>query len=36
MSSSVSVTIRAVRTILTAPRGQRLVVVKVDTSEPGL
>jgi mannonate dehydratase len=31
-----SVTIRTVRTILTAPRGQRLVVVKVDTSEPGL
>ncbi len=29
-------TIRAVRTILTAPRGQRLVVVKVETSEPGL
>jgi mannonate dehydratase len=31
-----SLTIRTVRTILTAPRGQRLVVVKVDTSEPGL
>ena len=27
-----SLTIRTVRTILTAPRGQRLVVVKVDTS----
>jgi mannonate dehydratase len=31
-----SLTIHTVRTILTAPRGQRLVVVKVDTSEPGL
>ncbi len=30
------VTIRAVRTILTAPRGVRLVVVKIETSEPGL
>lgn len=31
-----SLTIRAVRTILTAPRGLRLGVVKVETSEPGL
>ena len=29
-------TIRSVRTILTAPRGINLVVVKVETSEPGL
>jgi len=31
-----ALTIRAIRTILTAPRGLRLVVVKVETSEPGL
>ena len=30
------ITIRAVRAILTAPRGIALVVVKVETSEPGL
>lgn len=30
------ITIRDVRTILTAPDGIRLVVVKVETSEPGL
>jgi len=36
MSMSSSVTIRSVRAILTPPRGQRLVVVKVETSEPGL
>src|SRR5205807_5111220 len=30
------VTIRDVRTILTAPNGIRLVVVRVDTGEPGL
>src|SRR5438270_9323638 len=30
------ITIRDVRTILTAPAGIRLVVVKVETSEPGL
>src|SRR5437667_8420069 len=30
------VTIRDVRTLLTAPNGIRLVVVRVDTSEPGL
>src|ERR671939_1169794 len=29
-------TITGIRTILTAPNGIRLVVVKVDTSEPGL
>jgi len=29
-------TIRAIRTIMTAPRGIHLVVVKVETSEPGL
>lgn len=29
-------TIRDVRTIMTAPAGQRLIVVKVETSEPGL
>ena len=28
--------IRDVRTILTAPEGVRLVIVKVETSEPGL
>src|SRR5256885_13554449 len=31
-----SVTITNIRTILTAPNGIRLVVVRVDTSEPGL
>jgi len=31
-----TLTIRAIRTIMTAPRGLRLVVVKVETSEPGL
>ncbi len=31
-----ALTIRAIRTIMTAPRGLRLVVVKVETSEPGL
>ncbi|PYI55548.1 enolase C-terminal domain-like protein [Paenibacillus flagellatus] len=31
-----SITIRDVRTILTAPEGINLVVVKVETSEPGL
>jgi mannonate dehydratase len=31
-----SVTIRSVRTICTAPAGSRLVIVRVDTSEPGL
>lgn len=30
------VTIRNIKTILTAPRGIDLVVVKVETSEPGL
>ena len=30
------VTIRDIKTILTAPRGIDLVVVKVETSEPGL
>src|SRR6476661_1330607 len=35
MASS-PVTITNVRTILTAPNGIRLVVVRVDTSEPGL
>lgn len=30
------VTIKRVRPILTCPQGQRLVVVKVETSEPGL
>ncbi|HTE17943.1 MAG TPA: starvation-sensing protein RspA, partial [Armatimonadota bacterium] len=30
------VTITNIRTILTAPNGIRLVVVRVDTSEPGL
>jgi len=30
------VTIRSIRTILTAPRDLRLVVVKIETSEPGL
>ena len=30
------VTIRDVRTVLTAPSGSRLVVVKVETSEAGL
>src|ERR1051326_8718709 len=30
------VTITGIRTILTAPNGIRLVVVRVDTSEPGL
>src|SRR6185295_9030851 len=30
------VTIESIRTILTAPNGIRLVVVRVDTSEPGL
>src|SRR5437867_9847574 len=35
MASS-SVTIANVRTILTAPNGIRLVVVRVETSEPGL
>jgi mannonate dehydratase len=34
MSSPVTIT--DVRTILTAPNGTRLVVVRVDTSEPGL
>jgi mannonate dehydratase len=31
-----AITIRNVRTILTAPSGIRLVVVKVETSEPGI
>ncbi len=31
-----ALTIRAVRTILTSPRGARLAVVKVETSEPDL
>src|SRR5579859_1389649 len=31
-----SLTIRSVRAILTAPRGISLVIVKVETSEPGL
>ena len=31
-----ALTIRDVRVILTAPRGIRLIVVKVETSEPGL
>src|SRR3712207_5916940 len=31
-----SITITNVKTILTAPAGIRLVVVKVETSEPGL
>jgi mannonate dehydratase len=31
-----TLTIRDVKTILTAPAGSRLVVVKVETSEPGL
>ena len=30
------ITIRDIRTIVTAPRGTELVVVKVETSEPGL
>ena len=30
------VTIRDIRVFLTAPDGQNLVVVRVDTSEPGL
>ena len=30
------ITIRDVRTILTAPEGINLVVVKIETSEPGL
>jgi mannonate dehydratase len=30
------IVIRDVRTILTAPRGSRLAIVKVETSEPGL
>ena len=30
------VTIRNIKTILTAPRGVDLAVVKVETSEPGL
>ena len=33
---STPVTIRDVRTILTQPAGQRLVIVKLITSEPGL
>src|SRR5262249_38763029 len=33
---SQAVTIANIRTILTAPNGIRLVVVRVDTSEPGL
>ncbi len=31
-----ALTIRAVRTILTSPRGARLAVVKVETSDPDL
>lgn len=31
-----NITIRDVRTILTAPEGIGLVVVKIETSEPGL
>lgn len=31
-----AITIRKIKTILTAPRGIDLVVVKVETSEPGL
>src|SRR5690349_3855375 len=31
-----SVTITGIRTILTAPNGIRLVIVRVDTSDPGL
>ena len=31
-----AITIRDVRVICTAPEGIRLVVVKVETSEPGL
>ena len=30
------VTIRDIRAILTAPAGSTLIVVKVETSEPGL
>ena len=35
-SANEQVTIRKVRAIATAPQGIRLVVVKVETSEPGL
>ena len=31
-----TITIRDVRTILTMPNSSRLVIVKIETSEPGL
>lgn len=34
--SKIAVTIRDIRVICTAPEGINLVVVKVETSEPGL